>query len=285
MNKFMKRITKSIIAGTMIMAMSVSAFAADTGGAAVNNTAGIVSENGSSVDINSNTVSTKVIKPVLNISKTADKDNARPGESITYTITVSNTGDAEAKNVTLSDTFDTGKVTLTSVKTVTGVTNSTSGNAINWTVASILPDSETVLQYTVKVNDNTAGGTEITPTAPTISGEDSKEIDPITPDPDEQKPVEVVVPVLMAVKNVDKTEARSGETLTYTIDITNNGTTAGKNIKVEDSVDTSLVTIDESSISSSDNITCTVNNGTIGWNIANLAAGAKAALTFKVTIK
>lgn len=55
-----------------------------------------------------NEVTTTVSAPRLNITKSADKANAKPGETITYTITVQNTHDtAAASNVEVTDSVPT----------------------------------------------------------------------------------------------------------------------------------------------------------------------------------
>lgn len=62
----------------------------------------VVSYTTSSTD--SNEVVTTVSSPKLNISKTADKTSAKPGETITYTITITNAhATAAANNVVVTD--------------------------------------------------------------------------------------------------------------------------------------------------------------------------------------
>ena len=44
--------------------------------------------------------------PMLKIKKTSDAKNAKPGDEIPYTITLTNSGSADAKDVVITDTMD-----------------------------------------------------------------------------------------------------------------------------------------------------------------------------------
>ena len=57
-------------------------------------------------------IETEVIAPNLSVVKTADKAKAAVGETITYTITVTNNGTAEANNVAVSDNLDSEYLNL-----------------------------------------------------------------------------------------------------------------------------------------------------------------------------
>lgn len=79
-------------------------------------------------------------------------------------------------------------------------------------------------------------------------------------------------------KSVDKADAVSGDTLTYTLSYTNDGEGAATNVKVEDVIpaNTSYV------------VGSATNNGalvgsSLTWNLGTVAAGAEGTLTFQVT--
>jgi uncharacterized repeat protein (TIGR01451 family) len=74
---------------------------------------------------NCKTKTTTVLKlsPDLNVNKSADTATATPGQTITYTVTVSNVGDATADGpITLTDVLDVSKVDFVSATATNGFT-------------------------------------------------------------------------------------------------------------------------------------------------------------------
>lgn len=84
-------------------------------------------------------------------------------------------------------------------------------------------------------------------------------------------------PVLSITKTVDKTTARSGDTLIYTITVTNNGGDA-RNVKVEDVLPSQLNYI-------SDNSSGKHSNGVVTWTLDTLAEHSSKVITLTTTIK
>lgn len=102
--------------------------------------------------------------PALDITKTADHDTVTVGDEIAYTITVTNTGDAEAENVVVTDTLPEGVTYLES--TGNGAYDA-DARTIAWTVGALAAEeSETV---TVTVSADEAG--TVTNTAEAIADE------------------------------------------------------------------------------------------------------------------
>ena len=286
-NKSLKKFMSIFMAAIMIAAMSVSTMAADTGGATINNTATIVSENGKSESITSNTVSSKVTKPILKVKKTTDATDIRPGDQITYKYVVTNSGDAVAQKVKINDTIDTSFYTFVSATNSGGITYNLVGVNITWTINEIQPDSSAEFELVLKVKDDVSPGTGKEPTTPSGGEESGGEQGKVEPDPEQPPtpPVTVVSPKIEISKTVDKETARSGEVLTYTITVSNKGDGSGRNIKVRDIVDTNHVTINPSSLKSTENVKVVNSDGTIDWTITSLAPSANEELTFTVTVK
>ncbi len=102
-----------------------------------------------------------VEKPALTITKTASATEVKPGEKVNYTITVKNTGNAEATGVTITDVLP-GELTFVSAKL--------NGEAITpaegvYTVGDLASDANATLIITATVNDDVEAGTEISNTA------------------------------------------------------------------------------------------------------------------------
>lgn len=81
--------------------------------------------------------------PVLNITKTADPSPVASGSGLVYTITFSNTGNAPATNVVITDTLDS-RVTFDSASDG-GVLN---GNLVTWNIPTLPADQ---VNYTVSL--------------------------------------------------------------------------------------------------------------------------------------
>ena len=102
--------------------------------------------------------------PALDITKTADHDTVTVGDEIAYTITVTNTGDAEAENVVVTDTLPEG---VTYLESTGNGSYDADARTIAWTVGALAAEeSETV---TVTVSADEAG--TVTNTAEAIADE------------------------------------------------------------------------------------------------------------------
>ncbi len=291
MKKTISNLLKTLTAAA-ILATSIApnmAFAASTGGSTISNTATITSENGSDTDITSETADTLITDAQLSIAKVCQTEDIRVGDDVTYLITVTNSGDAEARNVVVEDALDTSKVTLVSATedAASGISYSVSTQAyqstVAWTITEIAADSSVELTLVVNVNDSVATGTKLSNTA-SITSENGSGTD-INSDTTSD---EVVAPDLSVVKTVDKTSAREGDTLTYTITVSNNGTGTGRDFIVEDVI-SDLVTLDASTLTTSSNVSVNTStnaggNTVIDWTISELGAGETVDLTFSVTI-
>jgi uncharacterized repeat protein (TIGR01451 family)/fimbrial isopeptide formation D2 family protein len=113
-----------------------------------------------------NTASLQIVSPVMSFSKTADKTDAAPGSTITYTLTYSNIGDAPAYTVIILDNVPVYTTYVTSSTVGTGTTiqwshdGGTTWNSsdaapvtgIKWTVSPLAPNGGGTLSFKVTVN-------------------------------------------------------------------------------------------------------------------------------------
>ena len=140
---------------------------------------------------------------------------AKVGDTITWTITVENTGNVE-QTFTLEDILSNG-VSLP-------VADSTSAEVTTITLAAGKSADFTVT-YVVQLIDS---GTTLTNMA--VLKEDGKE-----KDNDNSEGVKID-PAVIVNKTVDKTTASVGDTLTYTITVTNNASVVLNNIVITDAM-------------------------------------------------
>ena len=247
----------------------------------IENTADVrYSHNGSDYDIPSNPVD--VEKPddgVVTIFKTADKTKAEPNEVVTYTVTIHNGKDYDIKNVRLTDANNfAGKiegVDGAGYKFING----------EFVIDKIPAGGDAVVRYTytVQIADVPTKILENVATAH-VPGKNPG-------DPDEEIPsnkVDVEVPgdgthvdvpegKLEIVKSVDKAEAKVGDTLNYTITLTNVGGQAVKNAVVKDFFDGNGVL----NFVPMDGVT---DNGDYTYTVANVEKGQSITLRFTYTV-
>ncbi|MBP3962488.1 DUF7507 domain-containing protein [Paenibacillus lignilyticus] len=181
----------------------------------------------------------------LSLAKTADVNTAVPGQIINYTITVTNTSNADLTNVTITDDL----LSLTE------------------TIAT-LPAGATIMydiEYTVPAG--TPAGTILTNTATA----DSDQTEPTTAT---TMVIITAVPSLSLTKTVAPTSGPAGTPLTYTFTVTNTGNTALTQVRVQDpllGVDTTipLIAIGGQAAFNVPSVIAGLPPGTIIHNIAN----------------
>ncbi len=130
----------------------------------ITNTAVFGGDNIESFDTNSTTFTAGT--PILEITKTANKSAAEPGDTVTYRVAIRNTGTVSANNLTLNDTLPLGlrlaessvQASLTNGSTTTEVTVSTTP-AQNQTIAinyagSIPPQGILNVVYAVTITSD-----------------------------------------------------------------------------------------------------------------------------------
>ncbi|MBI5405347.1 MAG: DUF11 domain-containing protein [Candidatus Kerfeldbacteria bacterium] len=101
----------------------------------------------SNVDVRVPSVLGITAEPELVLTKTVDRSIANPGNIVTYTVTISNPGDADVTNVTLTDTLPTGFTFLDTGK-----------GTKTWTIGTLKAHHQRVLNYQVKLSDSLKAG-------------------------------------------------------------------------------------------------------------------------------
>lgn len=227
--------------------------------------------------------------PVLALAKTADPASGsivQRGDSIDYTISVTNSGTGAAHQVSVVDTLP-ANVTLDESSVSPTETDNSNGR-LTWLVdvppAQNGVDGVTTITYTVTVDATAPEGATLTnavlidgacPGAPVGS-------DPCTTDH------HVPTGDLTLVKHVDKTAAGRGDTLTYTFDAATTGALDQTDVVVTDVVPTGTTYVGGSA-GCSDAGPCTTGydatTRTVSWALGDITHGAPARhLAFQVTI-
>ena len=214
--------------------------------------------------------------PVITANKTAqvvtivDKEevlenrDAKVGETIRYTITAKNTTEVDGTTV-IKDSIPDGTSFVDGTITEKGNFDKENGT-ITWNNVVVPAKGEVSVSFDVVVNEKTTEGEVVKSVSNTAT---------IGNTPTEE--VETKVANITGTKSVDKTEAKVGETLTYTITLTNSGNGDGK-VTVTDRVPEGT-TIKDSEINGYDSKT-----NIMTWKDVEVKAGKSVELTFEVIV-
>jgi len=190
-------------------------------------------------------------KPSLGIVKGVDKKSLVVGDTLTFTFTVTNTGNLTVNDIAVVEGAFTGTGTLSPID-CGGVTSLTPGQFHVCTATYVVTQADVdagTLTNTASAK-GTAPGLAVGATVPVLA------------DPSTALLSRTLPPSLSLAKTVDKSSARAGDTLTYSFAVTNTG-----------QVDVTNLTIGESSFSGTgamSAVTCPVTA---------LAPGAKTVCT------
>ena len=200
---------------------------------------------------------------IINITgkKEVDKAEAKVGDTLTYTITLTNNGNADG-TVTVTDEIPAGTTLVEKSITNNGVE---SNGTITWTDVEVKAGKTAEVSFKVTINSDTK--TSVTNKAVIDGNKPTEE-------------VETKIANITGAKSVDKSTAKVGDTLTYTITLTNNGNADGT-VTVTDEIPTGTTLVADSITA---NGSYNEENKTITWTDVKVEAGKTAEVSFKATI-
>ena len=184
----------------------------------------------------------EVEKPVdgeITIVKAADKDVAYPGDTVTYKVTVHNGKAEDVRNVTVTDSnnfsgnivavegagyhFENGKFVIDEIK---------AGESVTLTYTYVVEIADVDLQTLINV-----ATAHVPSTDPNVPDEDIPSNEVQVKVPGDETETEIPDGEIIVEKTVDKTTAKVGDVLNYTVKVSNTGNTTQKNILIEDFFD------------------------------------------------
>ena len=220
----------------------------------------------------------------LSLIHIVDTPNVYIGDSVVFTIEVTNQGPFDAENIQIEDVVPAGFTLVTINDGGTAV-----GNTINWPAFDLASGDAISYTFTATVNTPTGSAAEFTSVAQVVGVD---EYDPnSTPNNYTGTPVEddeaiASVHVLTADLSLTKTIAATsnsnptiGETVTFEVTVSNAGPDTANNISVSDEVPAGL-TVDLASISNGGTFT----NGAIIWDIASLNTATGITLSYDTSV-
>ncbi|WP_062306527.1 CshA/CshB family fibrillar adhesin-related protein [Demequina subtropica] len=226
--------------------------------------------------------------PGLTITKSSDpSDSALPGDTVEYTITVTNTGEVDYndENGLASITDDLSDVLDDAVynndEAASSGTPSYADPVLSWTGALAIGESADIT-YSVTVNDPVSGDGLL---SNTVVGPEESNCADGSGDPDCN--VELPIRALEILKTVSPdAEAAPGDTVTYTVTVTNPGPadyTADAPASFDDDLSGVLDDASYNGDATASSGTASFTDPTLHWEGA-LAAGESVTVTYSVTV-
>ena len=208
-----------------------------------------------SLVVGNKTAGVNVTVPEINPDKTANISNPNFGDNVTYTVTVTNDGIGDAKDVVVRDVLGeglkfvsaTGNYTFDeATRTVTWIVDLAKGESKVFSVIATVVGYGNVINSLV-VGNKTAG-------------------------------VNVTVPEIIPDKTVDNEIPNFGDNVTYTVKVTNDGIGDANNVVITDVLDKGL-----KFLNATGNFTYDEKTGTITWTV-DLAKGETKTFNVNVTV-
>ena len=208
-----------------------------------------------SLVVGNKTASVNVTVPEIIPDKTANITNPNFGDNVNYTVTVTNDGIGDAKDVVVRDVLGeglkfvsaTGNYTFDEVtRTVTWIVDLAKGESKVFSVIAIVSGYGNVTNSLV-VGNKTTG-------------------------------VNVTVPEIIPDKTVDNEIPNFGDNVTYTVTVTNDGIGDANNVVITDVLDKGL-----KFLNATGNFTYDEKTGTITWTV-DLAKGETKTFNVNVTV-
>lgn len=203
----------------------------------------------------------QVLQPALSIAKTvlnnslvgstfAENANAKTGETVTFKLIVSNTGQSEAKNVVVADQVPAGLTYVSGSTKVDGVvdnTNAITGNGLN--IANIAAGASKTVTFEATVSATLAQTITNTGTARAESVNQVGDTATVTVQQAGQPVITIAKTVSLgdgSTNFVESVNAVNNDIVRFRLIVSNNSGVSADNVKVWDGLPSGLTYIDNS---------------------------------------
>lgn len=210
----------------------------------------------------------------LSLTKTGDAATPNVGQTVVYTLTVSNSGPDEATGVAVRDGLPEG-LAFASAEASQGSYNNATGI---WIVGTLADQAEATLRISAVVEAST----------PKTNSAQISAVDQFDPDStpdnnvageDDQAELSVTPQVadLALTKTVDKPAPTAGQNVDFTLTVTNSGPSAASGVRVRDLLPAGMSFVRATASTGS------YDPGNGIWSIDRIGDGSKATLTIVAT--
>ncbi len=225
---------------------------------------------------------------------------ADPGDTLRYTVVVSNTGTTAATNVAFADTPDAntalvvGSVTTSQGSVTTG--NTAGDTTVGVSIGTLAAAGSVTITFDVTVNSPFPTGVSSVANQGLVTGDGGISVP--TNDPDTVPAGDpTVTPVEDPGVEAEKTDALAidadgdgvpspGDTLEYTVTITNTGNIDLTGVTFSDTPDANTALVVGSVTTTQGTVTTgnTAGDASVGVDVGTVAVGGTATITFRVMI-
>jgi uncharacterized repeat protein (TIGR01451 family) len=228
--------------------------------------------------INSNTTSISVSSPNVIVSKSSTATDAVVGDTITYNITVTNSGIANINNVNLSDPIPTGSTFVPGSVIVEGTPRPNANPANGISLGTLAPGASFHVSFNTIVN--------VLPNPATLSNQASISFTSgafTGASFSNSLVIPVYQPIIVVVKGADRTAATVGDTITYSLKVTNTGNLTA-NVVVTDTIPNGAIFVPNSVLVNG--VPQPGSDPSVGLNIGAVAPGNTiiVIITLQVTV-
>ncbi|MEH1167745.1 putative Ig domain-containing protein [Micromonospora sp. CPCC 205539] len=228
------------------------------------------------------TVTVAVLLPGLAIAKTADNPTSTPGDTVTYTITATNTGETGYVDTTISDSLAglLGDAVYNADATASSGVVTYAAPVLTWRGDLPIGSAVTIV-YTVTVNNSQVGGRTLVNTVSSDAPANNCAVG--STDPRCSVQVAILIPGLAITKTADTATVTAGGTVTYTITVTNTGQSPYTGATVADT----LTGVLDDAVYNAD---ATASSGVVSYAApvltwtGDLAVAAVAVISYSVTV-
>ncbi|TMK83105.1 MAG: DUF11 domain-containing protein [Actinobacteria bacterium] len=224
----------------------------------VNNTASASAENDGSDQASA---SVTVLCPAIDVAKVADADPVNANDPVGFKITVTNTGQGDATDVTMTDTLPTNAGLSWTVADDGGATCGISAGVLTCTMASLASGAHFTVHITSPTTKATCG--TINNTASASAENDGSD--------EASASIHVLCPDVTITKIADAGTVKGGDVVGFTITVSNADTqTTGTayNVVVTDPLPSGLTWHIDPTVQG-----CSITNGSLTCNVGNLGPG------------
>jgi uncharacterized repeat protein (TIGR01451 family) len=220
--------------------------------------------NGDAFTTRTSTATFTVTDPKLSIVKTASRSAIVPGQDVTYTVTVTNSGDTTLLAGNVADTWDGARLGFVSSTPATVPVS----NAATFSVANLAPGASYPITLVLRATTTTgAAGNSAVVNAVDVNG------DPFAP-----KSANATVVVGAPVLSVTKTRTSgpiisAGEDVTWRINVTNSGDATAAPLTVVDTWTAGALTYVSATLAPD-----ATSSAGATWTVPTLAAGASTSI-------
>ncbi len=238
---------------------------------------------GDAYALNANAIQVDINAPRVSVVKSANVTGALVGDTIRYTVTISNTGTASTTDTILTDPLPNGLTFVAGSVTVGGIPRPTNDITAGVPIGTIAPGASSTVAYSARVASMPSPQLAVNTANASFSFQ-SVAGGPVTNAtiPSNSVTIPIYSPILTLVKSANTANATVGSTVTYTINLTNSGNIAATTT-VTDPIPAGTAFVPGS---------VTVNGSTVpGGNIAtgvpvgSIPSGGTSTVTFQVVVQ